>query len=141
MFLLFLSFLLANPIRVHAETTVDISLIGDYFDQEDNLEVRIETVPREETGLKVRPRIDPDQTLFTYAGEAIFSLGSFWTDLPSVPNHLTLHTPIPFDNANIWFEVQDTKTGKLYETPKKQVFGRKFVESYTADLNKNLFKW
>jgi len=143
MFLLLLIFFLANPIHAHAQTTVELTLIGNYFDEENNLEVNITTSSdsQDQADLKVRPLIDPPQTLFVYEGGRIFSLGSFWTDLPSIPDHLTLHTPVPFQSADLWFEVQDTKTGKLYETPKKQVFSRNFVESYISDLNKNLFGW
>lgn len=140
MFLLIFLVFLLFPQRVNAQT-ISLTLEGDSFDAENNLQVHIDASDNQLnlSNFKVRPRINPPQTLFVYAGGKIFSLGSFWTDIPALPTDLTLHAPVTFQTADLWFEIQNTQTGQILITPKKQVFGKAAVDNYILDLNKSIF--
>ena len=127
--------------------TVNLTLEGNHFNESNNLEVAVEVPeasdPKDLERYKIRPVFESEspQVLFIYAADKIFSLGSFWTDLPELPERLTLHVPTVFVVADLWFEIQDTQTGSLYKTAKQKVFGWRFAADYISNLNKNLFGW
>lgn len=45
------------------------------------------------------------------------------------------------NKTNIWLLVQDTKTGKVYETNRITIWGRNIYETYLRQINENIRNW
>lgn len=73
-------------------------------------------------------------------------IGTGSIELTSPNTSLSKYSEILINNPNtakteIWLDVQDTKTGKVYETNRVTVWNRSGYKTYIRQLNKNISNW
>ena len=95
--------------------------------------------------LSVRPRIDKGKGVVNiYNGATrLWTAGNGdWSKMPEISQEVRLKIfGIKDETTEIYFEILDKKTAKLYRTPSKKIYGRRVHEQYIEKLNGNILGW
>lgn len=67
---------------------------------------------------------------------------SFWSDLPKLQKDMRIKiNGFTSNTTGLYFEIYDTKTFNIYDTPKKKVWNHALYDSYILTLNQNINDW
>jgi len=74
--------------------------------------------------LKIRPIVQNALvTVFSNETQSWVSSYALWTQMPNFDQNLKIRPVFSGNHFSLTFEVLDTKTGKIYKTPQKKVWG------------------
>lgn len=65
---------------------------------------------------------------------------ALWTLMPILTDTVKIEFVGNFISTNLWLAVLDTKTGKVYETPKHKIWNGEILSNYLESLNANILK-
>ncbi len=106
------------------------------------LDISYDLVGVGEDKFRIRP-IDgyASVCIWDETGEKWVSGLSYWTELPHLSKKVKLSFPNPdFDAVEMYFQIQDTKTAVIYETPKHEIWSRNWFIRYVQKLNEQVFE-
>lgn len=84
----------------------------------------------------VRPIIDnPQGQIFIKKGEIWVAGNENWILLPHLEKTMIIKIQNVNEKTQIYFQIQNSKTGKVYGTPVKYLWPRKIVNEYFNRLN------
>jgi hypothetical protein len=116
-----------KPSQFFTNTNKSVTLTVLY-DLGDISEDRFKLRPySEKSSVKIKDSVDIDSN-------------GLWTLMPVLANNVKLELGGNFIFTNLWLAILDTKTGKIYETPKHKIWNGDILIKYLEALNANLLK-
>ena len=88
-----------------------------------------------ETRFKIKPILDKGLAK-VLVDEEWENAEVLWTDAINLSKNLKFKINGSFYKTELWFEILDLKTGKIYKTPKHPILNRNWFEKYLKNLNK-----
>jgi len=64
-----------------------------------------------------------------------------WSSMPRLSRSMQLKLRGSYVSTDVYFQILDTKTSTIYETPKHILFNRVWFKDYIERLNINISKW
>lgn len=62
-----------------------------------------------------------------------------WSESPTLLNNYLIQiTGMDTSNTKIWFLIQDSKTGKVFSTPKRTIYNGDLYDKYLERINENI---
>ena len=143
-YLLTLQLFLGNMPVIYASTYFDFVPNTKIlpFKKELKIDFKYKLDGVDEQRLRLRPMTDHGTVAIWNPEEEKWASGNEpWENMPAINDiHLVMLNMID-NTSNLWFIVQDTRLGKVFNTPKKQIQNRYVYEKYISDLNKNILGW
>lgn len=93
-----------------------------------------------EERFKIKPRIE-NGTVEILENEGWVNENSLWTEASTLSRAKKLRIKGSFYKTDVWFEILDLKTGKIYTTPKHFILSRNWFEDYIKNLNEIIFEF
>ena len=96
----------------------------------------------EESRLRVRPASNVRYTqIWNDSNSKWVSESALWSEFPALDKKMKIKfLSGEFSYAEVYFQVQDTKTAQIYKTPKHKIWSRKWFVDYVRRLNENIMK-
>jgi len=94
----------------------------------------------EHARFKIRP-VSENSLVKILKNDKETDVSSLWTAAPNLTDSLKIKLVGDYIHTNLWLEVLDTNTGKVYFTPKKRVWNGALLVKYLDALNQNISRW
>jgi len=103
---------------------------------------KYELINLKENSFRVRPASNVKYTqIWNDESEKWVSESALWSDFPVLSKAMKLKfLSGEFSYAEVYFQVQNTKTALIYETPRHKIWSRGWFSDYVRRLNENIMK-
>jgi hypothetical protein len=91
----------------------------------------------------VRPLINNGIISIWHWDKDVYIPGTgLWSDMPRLAEGIKIKIQgLSAEKTELWFQIQDTKKGKVYHTPKTTLWSRVTYIKYVERLNENISMW
>ena len=91
----------------------------------------------------VRPLINNGIISIWHWDKDVYIQGTgLWSDMPRLTEDIKIKIQgLSAEKTEFWFQIQDTKKGKVYHTPKTVLWSRVTYIKYVERLNENISMW
>ncbi len=132
------------PTTLAKEVHFEFISASNMLSLENEIEVlfKYELINLEESRFRVRPASNVRYTqIWNDESGKWVSESALWSEFPALGKIMKIKfLSGEFSYAEVYFQIQDTKTAQIYETPKHKIWSRNWFSDYVRRLNENIMK-